>query len=317
MNEFELWYEKYRPRNLDDYVWVSGEFKQRVMQWVQEPGKLPHLILAGSPGTGKTTLATILSNTVTEDPECDILYINTNRSSGVAAIREDVTNFCTSGGFGGLKVVLIDEADGLSIPAQDKLRAVINDYGSFVRFIFTCNKIRSMSEALKSRARVVEVAELDVDEFISRLEYILDQEKVTYEPTVIGKIVEATFPDLRKAIDTLQDCVTFNNDQCVLSNYSDIESVAPEWQEGVSAAIVNGATVATMRELTSSLKVNEVVDVYQYITEYSGKMFEDQAKEMASIVIVKNNLIHHDTVAFPQILLLGCLIELMQLQNEQ
>ncbi len=135
MAETALWYEKYRPTTLDDYVWVSDEIKSRFTFWLSDPNKLPHLILEGPPGTGKTTLALVIGRAIVESNE--LLYINTNKHSGVDAIRETVTNFCETAGFDGLKMVLIDEADGLSVAAQDKLRGVINDYGDYCTITFT------------------------------------------------------------------------------------------------------------------------------------------------------------------------------------
>ena len=313
MSEFALWYERYRPRTLDDYVWVADDLKSRVKFWLADPEKLPHLVLYGPPGTGKTTLALIIGQTVAvAGIEDDLLYINTNKNSGVDAIRELVTNFCESGGFGGLKVVFIDEADGLSIQAQDKLRGVINDYGDFVRFIFTANKIRSVSEALKSRCRVFEVKALNEDQFINRLLTIAEAEGINAEEFIstIGDIVSFTYPDLRRAIDMLQDCARGDK----LVPLSEASGGTPEWAESVVDIILNEGRAGQIRELVTSLRKDAILDVYRYVYEHSN-MFDDPIKEMTAMVIVKDNMVRHATAAFPDILLAGCLIELVQLQE--
>jgi replication factor C small subunit len=258
MSDNALWYEKYRPQSLDEYVWFSAEAKKRLTDWLRDPSNMPHLILEGPYGTGKTTLAMLVAKELSLD-RSDYLFIDTNKHSGVEAIREDVTNFCELGGWSGLKVVVIDEADGLSLPAQEKLRTVINNYGDYVRFIFTCNKIRGINDGLKSRSRVFTVKELDKDEFAMRLVSILLAEKGTDEITdeeiqATTDIVEEHHPDMRKAILTLQ--CNFADGQLSLDKGWKSRTEA-SWEPSLVDTIKNGGKASTIREMTASLSGGE------------------------------------------------------------
>lgn len=315
MSDKALWYEKYRPQKLDEYVWTDAEVRDRIKFWVNDPDKMPHMILEGPPGTGKTSMALLLISELRLDTY-DYLFINTNKHSGVEAIRETVTNFCETGGFSGMKIVVIDEADGLSIAAQDKLRGVINDYGDYVRFVFTCNKIRALSDALKSRARVFTLRALDVDEFIARLLHIAQAEKVVEkDPTekefdVLGQITEDTYPDLRRAIDLLQDCTSGKE----LTSPKKVNNDSAEWQSSMASVVLSSGDANQVRELVSSMRKDEIEEAYRYLYEKSNDLFEQANKEQAAVILVAEYLGRHSTSAFPEINLAGLLNKLSMLQ---
>jgi len=172
----ELWVEKFRPKTTDDYVWIDREQKNMVETWIKDK-YIPHLLLGGNAGAGKTTLAKVLVNELGIDP-AEFLHINASRDNGVDVLRNKITNFCSTMPMGPFKIVLLDEADYISPPAQGILRGVIEQYSDSVRFILTCNYPNKIIPALHSRLQTISFKRLDETEFTARLATILVTEGV-------------------------------------------------------------------------------------------------------------------------------------------
>ena len=155
----ELWTETYRPKTLDGYVFRDKHQKAQIENWIKEQ-TIPHLFLSGNAGIGKTTLAKILCNQLNIHP-LDIKEINASRSNSVDDIRNDVINFVEKIPFGKFKVVILDEADWLSINSQATLRGVLEDYQDIARFIFTCNYPNKIIPAIHSRCQGFHIEKTD------------------------------------------------------------------------------------------------------------------------------------------------------------
>ena len=219
MIEFDkIWVEKYRPSKLDDLILDASSLRV-VSQFKDE---IPNLLFVGSPGTGKTTLARIIVNDILG---CNFLYINASDESGIDTIRHNITNFAQTKSFdGNVKVVVLDEADGLTSQAQAALRNTMETYAKYCRFILTANYKHKIIPALQSRCQSIDLKP-EIKQAAKRCFNILKQEnvKVSDEQKVkFGQLVKRTFPDLRKTINELQKSVV-DGELLIDSNGSDSE----------------------------------------------------------------------------------------------
>ncbi len=219
MIEFDkIWVEKYRPVKLDDLI-LDDKSLKIVSQFKDE---IPNLLFVGSPGTGKTTLARIIVNDILG---CNYLYINASDESGIDTIRHNITNFAQTKSFdGGVKVVVLDEADGLTSQAQAALRNTMETYAKYCRFILTANYKHKIIPALQSRCQSLDLKPV-VEQAAKRCFNILKQENVKVSDEQKKKfvvLVKRLFPDLRKTINEIQKSV-IDGELCIDSNGSDSE----------------------------------------------------------------------------------------------
>ena len=318
MSEKELWYSKYRPETLDDYIWKNEELKEKIAGWIKNPASMPHVIFEGPSGTGKTTLSRIISNELGATDSGDLLFLNASVESGVETIRSNIVNWCEGGGWSGLKIVIMDEAERLSKDAQEMLRGIMDKYGGFVRFIFTCNEIRRIRSALTSRARIVTVDSLDRDAFLMRLLHIGSVENVVDmenddQLELIQSIATQHFPDLRKAIDMMQDCVGPDGK---VRNPTETGKVSASWEQALVDTILKGK-IGKAREMAASLRKDEIEEVFRFLTEKSKELFSsDEETEGAAIMMIAEGLRWHYIVGLQDINLLSTLLMLQKLHQE-
>jgi DNA polymerase III delta prime subunit len=196
-----LWVEKYRPDTLEGYI-GNDDFKSSLQQWI-DTNDVPHLLLCGSAGTGKTTAAKLIVNNI----NCDYIYINCSDENGIDTIRDKVKSFASAASFKPQKVVIMDEADFLTINAQAALRNIIETFSLTTRFIFTCNFIERIIDPIQSRTIIFELTPPSMQDVAFKCVEILDLEGITYNKTNIAKLVKQTYPDIRKTLNLLQSSI--------------------------------------------------------------------------------------------------------------
>jgi len=302
----ELWVEKYRPKSLDGYVFRDDNQRKQARSWIKDRS-IPHLLFSGAAGIGKTTMAKILINEL-EIPEYDVLEINASRTNSVDEVRNKITNFVMMIPFGPFKVVLLDEADYLSPNAQAALCGVMEEYHSTARFILTCNYPNRIIPALHSRCQGYHIERIDQTEFTARVATILVEEKVDVELETLDLYVKATYPDLRKCINMVQQNVSEGK----LHAPSKGDEGAADWKFDMVELFKAGKISEARQLLCGKLKAEEMEEVYRWLYD-NLSIFGDEQKQDTAVLIIKQGLVDHTLVADPEINLAAVLIKLARL----
>lgn len=197
-NNHTLLTEIYRPTELDNYV-GNGQLKETIGRYLEQ-NDIQNYLFYGPAGTGKTTLAKLIVNKL----DCEYLYINASDERGIDTIRDKVSSFAMVASFKPLKVVILDEADFLTINAQASLRNIIETFSRSTRFILTCNFVERIIDPIQSRCQVFKIIPPTKKEVAIHLTQVLDKEKISYEVSDLGVLVNQFYPDLRKMLNTIQ-----------------------------------------------------------------------------------------------------------------
>jgi len=189
-NEHSLWVEKYRPNKLEDYV-GNEHLKSKVAGYI-ESGDIPHLLLYGKAGTGKTTLAKLIVNSV----DCDYMIINASDENNVDTVRNKVKNFASTIGFRQSKIIILDEFDYMTPNAQAILRNLMETFSKHCRFILTCNYVEKVIEPIQSRCQTFQIVPPTKKDVAVQISKILQSEGVKFEIKDLVPIIDAGYPDL-------------------------------------------------------------------------------------------------------------------------
>ena len=254
MNKHTLFVEKYRPDTLEGYI-GNEHFIADLQKWIEE-GNLPNLLLHGSPGTGKTTAAKLIVKNI----QCDFIYINCSDENGIDTIRETVKQFASAATFQPIKVVILDEADFLTINAQAALRNIIESFSGNTRFIFTCNFVERIIEPLQSRLTLYELSSPPIKQMARHLANILDKESISFDTKDLSIIVKKTYPDIRRALNTIQGSIRKNTlivDKLGEANYP----------QQISEALDKKDAFAIVRQIIADNNIKDFNNLYRMLFE--------------------------------------------------
>ena len=233
--EHSLWVEKYRPKDLSTYI-GNEHLKSKVKVYL-ESGDVPHLLLYGKAGTGKTTLAKIITSNI----DCDYMYINASDENKVDDVRNKIKTFASSVGFKDLKVIILDECDYLTPNAQAALRNLMETFSKHCRFILTCNYVERIIDPIQSRCQSYKVVPPSKKEVAQQMVHILKYENCTFELDDVALIVNAGYPDIRRVINSAQRQV-----------------VEGKLKVDVNSVIQNDYKIKLLKSLSSNSKVTDI-----------------------------------------------------------
>jgi replication factor C small subunit len=299
----ELWVEKYRPQTTDDYVWINKEQKNMVTTWIKDK-YIPHMLLAGGAGSGKTTLAKVLVNELGID-SAEFLHINASRDNGVDTLRIKISNFCSTMSSGPFKIVLLDEADYITPPAQGILRGMMEQYHESVRFILTCNYPNKIIPALHSRLQTITFKRLDETDFTRRLAEILVTEGVELDADTLSLYVKICYPDLRKAINTVQMRSTSGTLEAPV-----VDDATNDYKLTMVDLFRQGRLREARNLIIKQITLEEYEDMYQFMYRNLDLWGKDEDSQDQALLLIRKGLVNHGLVADPEINLSATFVEL-------
>ena len=299
-----LWVEKYRPTDLSTYV-GNEHLKEKVKVYL-ESEDVPHLLLYGKAGTGKTTLAKIITGNI----DCDAMYINASDENSVDAVRFKIRSFASTVGFKDSKVIILDEADYLTPNAQAALRNLMETFSKHCRFILTCNYVERIIDPIQSRCQSFKVVPPSKKEVAEQMVNILKQENCTFELADIALIVNAGYPDIRRVINSAQRQIV---DAKLKIDTSSI--IQNNYKLKLLDMMTEGSTIKDMRKLIADNSVSDYSELYRLLFDEVNVYAKD--KEPECILAIATGQQHDVNVVDKEINFVSTLIKIKRILGEK
>ena len=297
-----LWVEKYRPDILDNYI--GNDHLKGVMSKYLKQNDIQNLIFYGPAGTGKTTLAKLLVKNL----NCEYLYINASDERGIETIRDKVSGFASTMSFKPLKVVILDEADFLTIQAQASLRNVIETFSKSTRFILTCNYVERIIDPLQSRCQVLKIVPPSKGEVAKHLFNILSEENTQHNTNHLKDIVNQYYPDVRKMINVCQmnskdGELELDKQTLVSSNYID----------QVIGLLPNKKSFKEIRQVIADSNVQDFEALFRALYD---RMDDYTPRSGEAIIIIEEYMYHSNFRIDKEINIMACLSKLLEISGK-
>ena len=299
-----LWVEKYRPRNLDEYV-GNEHLKDKVSDYLKS-GDVPHLLFFGKAGTGKTTLAKLIVNSI----NCDHIIINASDENNVDTVRNKVKGFASTVGFKDMKVVILDEFDYMTPNAQAILRNLMETFSKHCRFILTCNYVEKVIDPIQSRCQTFQIVPPTKKDVAVQISQILGKEGVSFEPKDLVPIIDSSYPDIRKIINTCQ--LNSSKGKLKLDTTSVIDSdIKTKVVEILKGSDAKPNKWKNIRQAIADSRVQDFTELYSYLYE---KVDEYGSGNTSNIILILSESQHKDAlVVDKEITFMSCIIQIVAL----
>lgn len=305
--EHFIWVEKYRPSTLDDYI-GNEHFIDRLTMWIKE-GDIPHMLLYGPAGTGKTTAAKIIVNNI----DCDYLFINASDENSVDTIRNKIRSFASSVGFKSLKICVLDEADFVTPQGQAALRNLMEVFSKNTRFILTANYRDRIIDAVQSRCQQFEIIPPSRKESAIHVAGILKKENVDFTPKDLALIVDAHYPDLRQIIIDCQSHA--KNGKLAVKAREIAES---DYKSHVLQILIDGQKdkknkFKEIRQILANARVRDYAPLYRLLFDKVDEISPNNISETILVIAAGQSEDAH--VVDHEINMMATLIRVLQVQK--
>lgn len=305
--QHSLWAEKYRPDTVNNYI-CNDQLRSIIKDFISK-NDIPHLLLHGNAGTGKTTLAKILTKNI----QCDVMYVNASDNTGVDFVRDRIRPFASSMGFYDLKIVILDESDYMSSASQASLRNLMETYSKNTRFILTCNYAEKIISPLISRCQVFQIEPPAKKDVAIYAKNILDKESITYELSDLKIVLDNFYPDIRKIVNFLQQSST-NGTLKLIKTQSVSLDLKNKLIDLLKSCKTNGKVFNEIRQLIADAGTKSFDELYSELYNKCGEFAS--GKESQIIIEIAEYVYRSSMVVDKEITFMACIAKVIKTINK-
>jgi DNA polymerase III delta prime subunit len=310
--DHSLWVEQYRSQTLNEYI-GNDQLKQIINKYIQT-NDIQNLLLYGTPGTGKTTLAKLIVNNL----ECDYLYINSSDERGIDTIRDKVQGFASSASFQPIKIIILDEADFLTIQAQASLRNIIEMYSRNTRFILTCNYLERIIDPLQSRCQVLKITPPSKKEVAQHVSEVLYKENITYELEDLVLVVNKHYPDIRKILNTCQ-VNTIDGEGNNFYLKIDQSVLVASYKNNLLKELKSPSksSFTTIRQILADSNLDDFDDIYRFLYDSLDEYGNNDVTKSLIVIEIENYMYHANFRIDKEIVVCTMIAKILQILNQK